>query len=67
MRTREYPMAPQKSSVGNQFRQPRKHSERGDQDDALINGRMAPACHRSSQKSTAQARMVRRPFMEVSG
>ena len=39
MRTREYPMAtPKKSSVGNQFRQPRKHSERGDQDDALING-----------------------------
>ena len=28
---------------------------------------MAPACQRNSQKITAQARMVRRPFIEVSG
>ena len=66
MRTREYPMALQNSSVGINSVS-RASTRRGETRMMRWLMTMVPACHRSSQKSTAQARMVRRPFMEVSG
>ena len=49
-----------------QFCQPCEHTE-GETRMMRWLMTMAPDCQRNSQKITAQARMVRRPFIEVSG